>query len=199
MHDPVHSIAKRGSAAIENEGLSKSHYRGRRRRRLAGDFPVFASGFPVPRFGGSVGSRSIWVFSIAWAEEEPLHVSFWKERFLCYRFTNKQLRNRVKKKTEQSRTEGLKWGTWELPWVEFVQINDWNDFEFNWKAFDFPFQIITHQFFICWVEPEAWWKRPTSHFVCFATPRTKRKRFEKQQTQHTRELAKSGGFWCMEN
>lgn len=78
VHNPIHSIAQRGSTAIKNECLSISHH-----RRLAVDLPIFSSSFPIASFSGSISSRSIRVFSIPWTEEKPLHISFRKERFLC--------------------------------------------------------------------------------------------------------------------
>lgn len=78
MHNPVHSISQRSSPTVEDQSPSMTRDGG-----LAGYQPVFPSGFPVTRFRSSVCPRAIRVLPVSWAEEEPFHVPFRKERLLC--------------------------------------------------------------------------------------------------------------------
>lgn len=73
--------------------------------------------------------------------------------------------------------------TWEFPRIKFIQINNRNDFKFNRKSFNFSFEIITNQFFICWVKSEAWWKRTTSHSFTTKMKKTLKKEKEEKKKQ----------------
>lgn len=48
--------------------------------------------------------------------------------------------------------------TWQLPWIELVQIHYGNNFELNFEPFHFSFQVIPHQFLIGWVKTKSRWQ-----------------------------------------
>ena len=74
MHDPACALALGSTASVENQGLLHPNHAGIG-ARLAGLYgAVLTRGFPVASISGSVGTMTIWVLPITWAEEEPLGI-----------------------------------------------------------------------------------------------------------------------------
>ena len=78
MHDPVGSNTTRGSTFVIYQCLLHSD-----RMLLRVHCSIFACSLPVTSSCCSVSSGSIWVLSISWTVEIPLHIFARQEWLLC--------------------------------------------------------------------------------------------------------------------
>lgn len=69
VHDPIGFFAGGGFSGVEHEGFLDSERFG------FSDGLVGSGGFPVPTSGGSVWSRSVWVFSVPRRKKVPFFLT----------------------------------------------------------------------------------------------------------------------------